>query len=209
MERFVTLTTAGRFQLARPLHPKYVALVDVILPSEYYNIHESKLLLKAENGWNTKVFPGGNYKSLFEAGRTLQELLGTLYKVEVDNVRSRLMLQGSAGDRINLKLSPHLASVFKLPVSIRASAVSHLPVDLTIYCMYVTADFVSPQLFNDGSLKVLAVVNPKDVKITHPIFVELNKDIIDNIELSLVDPSGNVIQFLSGTPKFVLCFRNA
>ena len=208
METFVTLTAAGRFQLARPLQPNYVALVDVILPNEYYNIHESKLLLKAEKGWNTKVFPGGNYKSLFEAGRTLQDVLGSLYQVEVDNVRSRLMLQGS-GDRVNLKLSPHLASVFKLPVSVRANAVSHSPVDLNIYCMYVTADFVSPQPFNDGSMKVLAVVNPQDVKIAYPIFVELNKDIIDNIELSLVDPSGNIVQFLSGTPKFVLCFRNA
>jgi len=72
--------------------------------------------------------------------------------------------------------------------------------------MYVTTDVVVPQAFNERSLNVLAVIDPRNPKITHPLFLPVNKNFIDSIDIQLIDPHGNAVQFVSGLPKFVLCF---
>jgi len=201
----VTLSSTGKYRLPRPIACKSIALINVILPTSYYNVLETKLQVMKEGNWEMKKFPGGDY-NLESLATKLGEYLKDVYEVSV--IDSKIQLKGS-NDRANLRFTSYLANLLKLPLTIRREAVSASPINLSMTCMYVMSETISLQSFNETSMKVLGVINPSDTKIFHPIFFPATTKFVENIDIQLLDPSGNNVVFIGGTPKFVICLRNA
>ena len=172
----------------------------------YYNIFESTVQVVEDNKWVTIKFPGGFY-TLETAAQKLNNLLNERgHNVTTENLR--LIIEGP-NERNNLRLSPYLASVFKMDRKVRKKSVSRDAIYLDLYCMYVTTDVIKAQMFNDTSLRVLAAIDPKESKIMNPIFLPTSTDPIETLEIQMIDFSGRHVQFISSYPKFVLCLRNA
>ena len=201
----MTLSSAGKYRLPRTIECKSIALINVILPTSYYNVLETKLQVMKEGNSEVKKFSSGDYNL-----ETLAAKLGKILKVvyEVSVIDSKIQLKGS-NDRVNLRFTSYLANLLKLPITIRREAISTSAISLTMSCMYVMSETISLQSFNETSTKILGVIYPSDTKIFHPLFLPTNTHFVDNIDIQLLDPSGNHVVFIGGTPKFVICLRNA
>jgi hypothetical protein len=206
MGALVTLSGCGRHTVAQPIKAVNVALIDITIPREYYNIKGATVNVKDAEGWKAIAFPAGFYESLSSVGMVLQKLLGEVFTVRVDEEKRIFVLRASS-TRCKLVIPQYLANVLKLPTQIRGEVSSSSPVTLLTSCVYVMSDVIVQQTFNATTKPILRICDIRGSSLATRVYIPLTSRYVDTIGIWMLDDNFDYMIFLNGKPTFTLQFK--
>ena len=190
------------------------ALTFVSFPQQFYNL-PAGWVEKQVNGVKTRrTIPSGFYPDVPSLVTVIKAVIDE-EGIDVAYAPNTNLVHVNVAENIktpkSVKFSPVIASALNLPRTIiKIYAKSSTPIYFSgqHQVFYITTNFITPQICNNGMLPVIAAATTGPQPLGRTVsYVAVRQGLLDTVNINIVSPFKQTIRFLSGAVTATIHFR--